>query len=121
MNGVGPTAADHLEAVAASAPQPETDGWEWAIVEIFGHRRHVGRIREEERFGAKMMRVDVPVKGDPAVNGWETHWYGGSSIFSLMLTDEATALRANKPYEPPSRFLLSSQGGASDDDPGQKG
>jgi hypothetical protein len=42
-------------------PQPaESDGWEWAIVEIFGHRRHVGKSREEERFGAKMIRIDVP-------------------------------------------------------------
>ncbi len=33
--------------------------FEWAIVEIFGHRRHAGRTIEEERFGAKMLRVDV--------------------------------------------------------------
>jgi len=80
------------------------DGWEWAIVEIFGHRKHVGRIREEERFGAKMLRIDVPVKGDPVAHGWETHWYGGSSIFSLTLTDEASALRINKPYEAPATY-----------------
>ena len=42
------------------APAAENDGWEWAIVEIMGHRKHAGRIREEERFGAKMLRVDVP-------------------------------------------------------------
>lgn len=86
----------------------ESDGWEWAIVEIFGHRRHAGRIREEERFGAKMLRIDVPVKGDPEKNGWETHWYGGSSIFSLTVTDEESALRANKPYEAPSVYRLPS-------------
>lgn len=32
----------------------------WAIVEIFGHRRHVGIASEEERFGVKMLRIDVP-------------------------------------------------------------
>lgn len=89
---------------------PETgaaeDRWEWGIVEVFGHRKHAGRICEEERFGAKMLRIDIPVKGDPAANGWTTHWYGGSSIFSLTLTDEASALRANKPYEPPGRYAL---------------
>jgi hypothetical protein len=88
------------------------EGWEWAIVEIFGHRRHAGRTREEERFGAKMLRIDVPVKGDPATNGWQTHYYGGSAIFSFALTDEASALRINKPYEPPARYLLP----APDDD-----
>lgn len=82
------------------------DGWEWAIVEIFGHRSHAGRVREEERFGAKLLRIDVPIKGDPAANGWETHFYGGSSIFSFTPTDEDSAMRSNKPYEPPSRFRL---------------
>lgn len=91
------------------------DGWEWAIVEIFGHRRHVGRTREEERFGAKMLRIDIPVDGDPAANGWRTHFYGGASIFSLSLTDEASAMKANKPYAPPARYALT---GPSDDEGG---
>lgn len=95
----------------------QSDGWEWAVVEIFGHRRHAGRTREEERFGAKMLRIDVPVKGDPEANGWTTHYYGGSAIFSFALTDEATALRFNKPYEPPSRYsLLTPENYASDED-----
>lgn len=91
---------EQMEAAAADA-----DGWEWAIVEVFGHRKHAGRIREEERFGAKMLRVDVPTKGDPATHGWATHWYGGSAIFSLTLTDEATALKANRPWDAPGRYL----------------
>lgn len=89
-----------------SSDEPDNGGWEWAIVEIFGHRRHAGRIREEERFGAKMLRIDVPLKGDHATNGWDTHWYGGASIFSLTLTDEASVLRINKPYDSPSRYAL---------------
>lgn len=80
------------------------DGWEWAIVEIFGHRTHAGRTREEERFGTKMLRVDVPVRGDAAAHGWSTHYYGGAAIFSFSLTDEASVIRANKPYEPASRI-----------------
>lgn len=99
-----PTIIDH-----ANASQPTTiedDGWQWAIVEIFGHRRHFGRAREEERFGSKMLRIDVPKEGDPTKNGWETHWYGGSAIFSFTLTDEDSVMRANKPYEAPSRYRL---------------
>lgn len=91
---------------------PEDTGWEWAVVEVFGHRKHAGRIREEERFGAKMLRIDIPTKGDPEAHGWQTHWYGGPSIFSLTLTDEATAMKANKPHESPSRYSLP----APDDD-----
>jgi len=82
------------------------DRWEWARVEIFGHRCHWGRTREEERFGAKMLRIDVPIKGDVAANGWATFYYGGSAIFSFTLTDEVTAVRQNKPWEPPSRLSL---------------
>jgi len=80
--------------------------FEWAIVEIFGHRRHAGRTIEEERFGAKMLRVDVPIKGDPDANGWQTFYYSGGSIFSFTLTDEKSVMKANKPYEPPSRYAL---------------
>ena len=87
-------------------PAIENDGWEWMLIEIMGHRRHWGRTRQEERFGAKMIRVDIPVKGDPAVHGWTTHYYGGASIFSLTMTDEATVMEQNKPYEPPSRLRL---------------
>lgn len=85
------------------------------MVEIFGHRSHAGRCREEERFGAKMIRIDVPIKGDPIANGWETHYYGGSSLFSYTPTDEASALRANKPYERPSPYRLPAPPEESDD------
>lgn len=80
------------------------DGWEFAFVEIFGHRSHWGRTREEERFGTKMLRIDVPIKGDPAVHGWSTHFYGGAAIFSITLTDEATAMLKNMPWDAPARL-----------------
>ena len=84
--------------------EPQDEGWEWAVVEIFGHRRHAGRTREEERFGAKLLRIDIPNKGDPAMHGWTTHYYGGSSIFSFTLAEEAACLRANKAYEAAHRL-----------------
>src|SRR5437879_3220021 len=92
------------ESASASSGHPPAEGaapFEWCIVEIFGHRRHAGRGREEERFGSKMLRIDVPTKGD-AAGPWETMFYGGSSIFSFTLTDEQTVMRMNKPYEPPA-------------------
>lgn len=87
-----------------SATDQEQDGWEWAVVEIMGHRKHAGRTREVERFGAKFVRVDVPNKGDPAEHGWTTHFYGGAAIFSFTLAEEAACLRANKPYEAAGRL-----------------
>lgn len=91
---------------APTAPVEEPQPFEWGIVEVFGHRRHAGRCREEERFGAKMLRIDIPIKGDAPANGWETHFYGGSAIFSYTLTDEETVTRMNKPYEPAARYRL---------------
>lgn len=91
----------------------EDEGFDWAIVEVFGHRRHAGRTREEERFGAKMLRIDIPtvelrddgagVRG-AAITGWTTLFYAGAAIFSLTPTDKATALRANRPHEPAGRL-----------------
>jgi hypothetical protein len=103
-------------AAPTSSAEPETDGWEWAIVEVFGHRRHAGRAREEERFGAKMLRIDIPLKGAPQEHGWQTVYYGGSSIFSYSLTDEATALRINAPYAAPSRTLIAARDDQHGDD-----
>jgi hypothetical protein len=94
------------EMLRATDIQVAEDGFEWAICEIFGHRRHAGRCREEERFGAKMLRIDIPLKGDPAANGWETHFYSGGSIISYTLTDEATVMRTNRPYERPAPYRL---------------
>jgi hypothetical protein len=72
---------------------------------IFGHRSQAGRAREEERFASKMVRIDVPTKGDAAANGWETHWYGGKSIFSYARTDDDSVMHSNRPARyrlPPS-------------------
>lgn len=92
------------QPAATEAPQPEPEP-EYAIVEIFGHRKHAGKIQEVERFGAKMLRVDVPEKGDFA-SGFVSHFYGGGSIFSLTNTDLATVERINKPYVPAGRYSL---------------
>lgn len=106
-----------LNATEQTATDPEIaqdadDGWEWAVVEVFGHRRHAGRTREEERFGAKLLRIDVPNKADPDQHGWTTVYYGGSSIFSFSPCTRETAMRINKPYERPTPYALP----APDDD-----
>lgn len=87
----------------AEAQAAEDQPVEYAIVEIFGHRKHAGRVLEVERFGAKMLRVDVPLKGD-FVNGFTSHFYGGASIFGITPCDLPTVIKANKPYEPPRLY-----------------
>lgn len=115
-------------ATIMPAEAAEDDGFEWAIVEVFGHRRHAGRAREEERFGAKMLRIDIPkyawmqAEGVPPelqVVSQTTHFYGGASIFSYSLTDEATARKINTLYLSPPHKAISAQepsGGEWDDD-----
>lgn len=94
----------------------EAEGFEWMMVEIFGHRSHWGKGKEVERFGSKMLRIDVPQvmwsmptqdepDPKPVVTGWVTHFYGGSAIFSNTLTDEVTAIRRSAPYSKPGKFL----------------
>jgi hypothetical protein len=99
---------DGLPAVSAAPQEADKDGWEWAIVEVFGHRKHAGRTREEERFGAKLLRIDIPNKGKPDEQGWTTIYYGGSSIFSFALATEDACLRFNKPFEAPARLTYRS-------------
>ncbi len=61
----------------------------WAIVELMGHVKMGGRVTEEERFGVKMGRIDIP----QADGGFVTQYFGGGSVYRLTPTDEATARR----------------------------
>jgi len=58
----------------------------WAIVELMGHRQRAGLCQEVEKFGAKLLRIDIPA-GDEFV----TEFYGGSSIYALRPSSEEIA------------------------------
>lgn len=93
-----------IEAEVGEAPQ-------YAIVEVFGHRRLVGEVREVDRYGTKMLRIDMPIDGDFS-NGVTTQFYGGSSIFSETPCDLETVKRLTAPRRPAGQYRLS----APDDD-----
>lgn len=90
-----------IEQTATPAAEPEVDdARERAIVEATGHRRQIGRCREMERYGIKMVLVDAPRKGDPEAHGWTTHFSTGSSLFGVPLrtvrsADRASGIRMN--------------------------
>ncbi len=44
----------------------------WAVLELMGHVRLAGRISEEERFGSKIGRIDVPA--DKGCSGTSAGW-----------------------------------------------
>lgn len=79
----------------------------WAIVELMGHRRYGGRVREQSMFGANMLRIDVP-NGDGDADGFTTHFYGGQTIYGLHPTSEelARALAKRSRPEPISAWEL---------------
>jgi hypothetical protein len=76
---------------------------QWAILELMGHVRLAGKVTEEEHFGAKLGRIDIPT-GD----AFTTQYFSGGSIYRLTPTTEeiarGVALR-NQP-EPVYRWEL---------------
>lgn len=87
-----------------SITQDPNTAEEFAVVEVFGHRRLAGRIMEVEKYGTKLLRIDIPKDGK-FESGFTSQMYGGASIFSLTPCDLATVERANKPYEPPRGII----------------
>jgi hypothetical protein len=66
----------------------------WALVEQMGFRKTVGRVQEIEQYGAKMLRLDIPVFGaDGKPNGeYVTRFCGGPSLYQVSPLDEQLAL-----------------------------
>jgi hypothetical protein len=71
----------------------------WAIVELMGHVRMAGHVVEEECFGTKMLRLDVPAIEDIKLKEFTT-WVSGGSLYRVTPTTEEIAkgvVRANRP------------------------
>lgn len=92
-----PTLEDCLAPQPETPPDPEP-AWEWGVIEVYGHRSHAGRYREEERFGSKMMRIDVPTTDPDGTKAmaWTTRWYAGGALFSVTPTTEEYVLKNNR-------------------------
>ena len=60
----------------------------WVILEVMGHRRLAGYIREQEIAGRAFLRIDIPA--DPP----STQFYGAESVYCLTPTTEETARAA---------------------------
>lgn len=76
---------------------------QWAILELMGHVKLAGRVTEEEHFGAKLGRIDIP-NGE----GFTTQYFSGGSIYRLTPTTEEIArgvAQRNQP-EPVHRWEL---------------
>lgn len=101
----------------------------WAIVELMGHVRMAGRVSEEERFGAKLGRIDIPqpeveckacggsgralpfddadkrdcqeCSGTKKISGgFVTQYFSGQSIYRMTPCTEAVARQVAKSAQP---------------------
>lgn len=79
---------------------------EWALVELFGHQKIVGKVSEASLAGGAFLRVDVPAQGadKPAY----TRFFGPGAIYSInpVSEDIARGLLTRYRNEPVSRFEL---------------
>lgn len=80
---------------------------EWALVELFGHQKIVGRVSEATLAGGAFLRVDVPAVGDAVAF---TRFYGPGAIYSInpVSEDVATELMNQTRFrnEPVNRWEL---------------
>lgn len=61
----------------------------WALVELLGRQRIVGRVTEQAIGGASFIRVDVP---DESGNIRFTRLYGAGAIYAISPIDKPTAI-----------------------------
>lgn len=76
----------------------------WAILELMGHRRLAGYVREVELFGVKQCRIDIPAvlgeDGATEVQPPVTQFYGGGAVYCLTPTTEEIARAVGRSSRP---------------------
>lgn len=70
---------------------------EWCILELLGHRRLAGRVREVQLAGAGFLRLDIP---ETEGHGAQTQYVAPGSVYALHPTTEAMALAAAGGFRP---------------------
>lgn len=78
---------------------------EWAIIELLGHRRLAGHLREVQLAGSGFLRLDIPETPGHAA---QTQYVAPGSVYALHPVDEATArlVAAGSRPEPVHRWEL---------------
>lgn len=59
----------------------------WGVLELMGHVKVAGFVTEEELFGGKMGRIDIPGKDGKTI----TQYFGGHTVYRLTPVSEETA------------------------------
>ena len=61
---------------------------QWAILELFGHKRIAGLVSEQEVGGCSFVRVDIP---NESGTGSHTSLYGQGAIYGMHFVSEEVA------------------------------
>lgn len=77
-------------------PPREPEPAVWAVVELMGHVRLAGRLSEEEKFGGKLGRLDIPQEDGSFV----TQFFGAGSVYRITVVAEAVARHVAKGASP---------------------
>ena len=103
-----PSAAGEEGKGTGTAPPPAAEFDEWALVEIMGHQRIVGRVTEQVVAGAAFLRVDVPES--EGKQGF-TRFYSPGAVYCISPISEQTArgMVASMDAEPVKRFDIVKQ------------
>lgn len=88
----------------------------WCIVELLGHRRLAGRVREVQLAGTGFLRLDMPESG---AYGAQTQFVSPGAVYALHPTTEeiATAAAAGFRPQPVSRLELERATPGHDEEP----
>lgn len=70
----------------------------WAVLELMGHRKLAGFVRETQLAGAGMLRLDVPAEEPGKFKA--TQFYSPSSVYALTPTTEEICRAFSKRAEP---------------------
>jgi len=70
---------------------------EWTILELMGHRRLAGLVREQTIGSASFIRIDVFVEGDQAI---ATQFYNPSAVYCMTPVSEEMARRVARRDQP---------------------
>lgn len=76
---------------------------QWAIVELMGHVMIAGLVTEEERFGVKMGRCDIP---GPDGTVFATQYFSGASVYRVTPTTEENATKIALARQPRTPALM---------------
>jgi len=70
---------------------------EWAILELMGHRRLAGHVREQTIGSASFIRIDVFVESDQAI---ATQFYNPSAVYCMTPVSEEMARQIARRDQP---------------------